>query len=258
MERSSPWRAIRGEPQSGQRAARSAISARQSRQKLAIGTTARWAGRFAPILPALSRGRPAPGDLHGANPRTDCVIFCRCLENMTRAGRVAHISCAFAGRNSLLAGNLAGNLQNCAGFASFQAAGAADRVTYQDVRQNSLFLSKTRNCRGITGKFWQTRNSLCLDMGASRCLVRDPSVLISPPSPPESGCGRKHLAILVRDPSVAGMISCTIGLLRHIVNDNSYSRQPKTAPGGSPAGRGEGASASPLPEGEVGRAKRAG
>src|SRR6266446_5213194 len=37
MRASSPWRATRGEPQPAQRAARFGTSARQSRQKLAIG-----------------------------------------------------------------------------------------------------------------------------------------------------------------------------------------------------------------------------
>ena len=86
---------------------------------------------------------------------------------MTRAGRVVHISCAFAGRNSLLAGNLTGNLQNCAGFAFFQATGAADRVTYQDVRHEFPVPGENREFRGITGNIRQEIRS-----EGHGCLVR--------------------------------------------------------------------------------------
>ena len=62
-----------------------------------------------------------------------------------------------------IAGNLAGNLQNRAGFAFFQATGAADRVTYQDVRHEFPVPGKTGNLGGTTG------NSRDGHWGSMRC-----------------------------------------------------------------------------------------
>jgi hypothetical protein len=50
---------------------------------------------------------------------------------MMRGGRVADIFCVFAGRNSLLAGNLAGKFKNRAEFALFGVPARLDRMKYQ-------------------------------------------------------------------------------------------------------------------------------
>jgi hypothetical protein len=74
-------------------------------------------------------------------------------KDMTRAGRVADISCIFAGRNSLLAGNLTGNLQNPAEFPPFWDRARLDRVTCQGVRHEFPVPGETGNFFGITGNF---------------------------------------------------------------------------------------------------------
>jgi hypothetical protein len=61
-------------------------------------------------------GRPASGYLNEAS------------FNEATPGVEIH---AFAGRNSLLAGNLAGNFKNLAGFAPFRPPRQVDRMTYQ-------------------------------------------------------------------------------------------------------------------------------
>ena len=111
----------------------------------AYGRHRAWPGTAAKLTATVS-GR-SRCDLHHGDPTTDC----HCPENMARAGRVAHISCAFADRNSLLAGNLTGNSQNRAEFASFRASGADDRVTCQDVRHEFPGPGEHRELRGITG-----------------------------------------------------------------------------------------------------------
>jgi hypothetical protein len=57
----------------------------------------------------------------------------------------------FAGRNSLLAGNLAGNFKNLAGFAPFRAPRQFDRMTYQYIRGEFPAPMEEGNFRGEAG-----------------------------------------------------------------------------------------------------------
>jgi hypothetical protein len=71
---------------------------------------------------------------------------------------------AIRGSNSLLAGNLAGNLQNATGIAPFGLPERLDRMKYQDVRREFPVPGKAANFRGVTGIWSQ-------DIGASCGLV---------------------------------------------------------------------------------------
>jgi hypothetical protein len=60
--------------------------------------------------------------------------------------------CGFAGRNSLLAGNLAGKCsKNAPDLPFFGLPERFDRVRYQDVRHEFPVPAKAGNCRGIAG-----------------------------------------------------------------------------------------------------------
>jgi hypothetical protein len=73
---------------------------------------------------------------------------------------------AIGGSNSLLAGNLAGNLQNGTGIAPFGLPERLDGMKYQDVRREFPVPGKAANFRGVTGIWSQDIGASC---GARRC-----------------------------------------------------------------------------------------
>jgi hypothetical protein len=106
-------------------------------------------------------------------PRADAKItatvsgrsrcFCRCPKDMTRAGRIAGVSCAFADRNSLLAGNLAGYLQNPTEFKPFRLPARLIAPRYQEVGGQFPAPGRPRTSAGKQGV--RSKGHRCKDMG---------------------------------------------------------------------------------------------